>query len=48
MKDTGVLAEVPEQDRREVDAPDSVALEGGDDTEFLDALVPGEVIDELG
>lgn len=47
--DTGVLAEVPEDERLSDDQGDGAnALEGGDDTELLDAVYadPGEIIEE--
>jgi len=48
MKDTGEIAEVPLEQRLETDEGEgSNALEGGDDTEGLEAIyaAPGEVVD---
>jgi hypothetical protein len=46
--DIGVVAEVPEDQRLDVDeGPDSDAIEGGDDTDELDEIYanPGEFVD---
>jgi hypothetical protein len=47
-EDTGYLTSVPAEDRLDFDGEDlaDYALEGGDDTEFLNELEEGEVVEQ--
>jgi len=47
-EDTGYLSSVPPEDRLDFDGEDleDYALEGGDDTEFLNDVKEGEIVPE--